>query len=197
VPNTVPVGELLPPDEPNPWVFHTTATKYENPWIHVTESAVTRPDGNPGIYGIVHYRNRAVAIVPIDDDGYTWLVGQYRPVTGNYSWEVPEGGVPFDEDLVEGASRELAEETGLIASHFELVNETCLSNSVSDERAYVLVATGLTQGAADPEGTEKLRILRIHTDDVLRLIDAGLISDSFTVIAMLTIDRWRRNRPVR
>ncbi len=182
----------LPPDEADPWRFHDCVTKYENAWIAVTESAVTRPDGRPGIYGVVHYANRAVAVVPIDEQGCTWLVGQYRPTVGCYSWEVPEGGVPRGEDLAEGARRELLEETGLTASTYELVSRTNLSNSVTDEEGLVFVATGLSLGEAAPEGTEQLRVLRMRVDDVMELIDGGEITDGFTVIAMAAADRWRR-----
>ena len=185
---------VLPPDEGDPWLFHDHRVAYQNPWISVTESRVTRPDGAPGIYGVVHYANRAVAVVPVDEEGCTWLVGQYRPTVGRYSWEVPEGGVRLDEDLVEGARRELLEETGLSASTYELVSRSFLSNSVTDEEAFVYVATGLTAGVAVPEGTERLRVLRMAVDDVLELIDRGDITDGFTLIAMAATERWRRAR---
>ena len=184
----------LPPDEADPWYFHDRHTKYQNAWITVTESAVTRPDGQPGIYGVVHYANRAVAVVPIDEHGCTWLVGQYRPTVGCYSWEVPEGGVPWGEDLEEGARRELLEETGLTAATLELVSHTKLSNSVTDEEGLVFVATGLSLGEATPEGTEQLRVLRMRIADVMELIDRGDITDGFTVIAMAAADRWRRRQ---
>ncbi len=187
---------VLPPDEADPWHFHDRHTRYENAWITVTESAVTRPDGQPGIYGVVHFVNRAVAVVPIDDHGCTWLVGQYRPTVGHYSWEVPEGGVPRGEDLVEGARRELLEETGLTATTFELVSRTNLSNSVTDEEGLVFVATGLSLGAPAPEGTEQLRVLRMRVDDVMALIDRGEITDGFTVIAMAAADRWQKRKVV-
>jgi ADP-ribose pyrophosphatase len=173
-------------------VFHDRKVMYANPWISVTESQVTRPDGNPGIYGYISYRNRAVAVVPLDDEGYTWLVGQYRPVIGCYSWELPEGGVPKDEDLLDGARRELLEETGLIAEHYELISRTYLSNSTSDEEAFVFLATGITQGEPDPEGTEQLRVVRVHLDDALHLADTGVLTDVFTVVALQTVERRMR-----
>ena len=71
------------------------------------------PGGSPGIYGVVHFKNRAIGVIPLDEAGYTYLVGQYRYPLQLYSWEIPEGGGPLDEDPLEAAKRELREETGL------------------------------------------------------------------------------------
>jgi 8-oxo-dGTP pyrophosphatase MutT (NUDIX family) len=182
----------LPPDEADPWVFHARREVYRNAWIVVAEHEVTRPDGNPGIYGIVSFHNRAVAVVPIDEEECTWLVGQYRPAIGCYSWEVPEGGVLPDEDLVHGAARELREETGLVAGHFQQVGHAFLSNSVCDEEAFAYIATGITFGPDDPDETEQLRVIRLPFDEAVRMVDDGTITDGFSVIALLSADRWRR-----
>jgi len=60
--------------EENPWKTLSTEMKYDNPWIQVNESKVINPAGNDGIYGVVHFKNRAMAIVPLDDDNNTWIV---------------------------------------------------------------------------------------------------------------------------
>ena len=65
---------------------------YDNPWIGVTEYDVLNPSGGKGIYGKVFFKNLAIGAVPLDGDGYTWLVGQYRFPLDRYSWEIPEGG---------------------------------------------------------------------------------------------------------
>jgi 8-oxo-dGTP pyrophosphatase MutT (NUDIX family) len=184
----------LPVDDPNPWVQSSTHDVYENPWLRVSHDEVIRPDGKPGIYGVVHYANRAVAIVPIHDDDTTWLVGQYRYTVDCYSWEVPEGGVPFDEDLVEGARRELLEETGVTAEHVEHLGMFHLSNSTTDEVAHVLVAWGLSEGQPDPEGTEQLRQVRMPFTEVMDRVVDGTITDSLSVLALFRVDRWRRER---
>src|SRR5215472_943715 len=121
------------PDEPNPWITLDRRLVYENSWIAVREDRVLRPDGQPGIYGVVHFKNRAVGVLPVDDEGRVWLVGQHRYPLDIYSWEIPEGGCPESETLEETAHRELREETGLIAGRLELVATAHLSNSVSDE----------------------------------------------------------------
>jgi 8-oxo-dGTP pyrophosphatase MutT (NUDIX family) len=158
---------------------------YENPWIGVREDAVIRPDGSPGIYGVVHFKNRAVGVLPVDRDGAIWLVGQYRYPLDAYSWEIPEGGCPETESPAETARRELREETGLLAGRLELVATSHLSNSVSDEVGFVFRATLLSKGADEQEGTERIVVRRVKWDEAWRMIKAGEITDSLSVIAIL------------
>ena len=110
------------------------------------KTQVIRPDGSPGIYGVVHFKNRAVGVLPVDTDGAIWLVGQHRYPLDAYSWEIPEGGSPETELPEETAKRELREETGLVAGRLELVATSHLSNSVCDEVGYVFRATELSEG---------------------------------------------------
>lgn len=98
--------------EKNPWTRLSVRTLFRNPWLHLRQHRVVDPAGKPGAYTVVHFANRAVGIVPIDTDGWTWLVGQYRFALDQWSWEIPMGGVPFNEGLEQGALRELKEETG-------------------------------------------------------------------------------------
>ena len=102
-------------DYPNTWKTLESKDIYDNPWISVREDKVINPSGGDGIYGVVHFKNLAIGIVPIDKDGYTYLVGQYRYSLEEYSWEIPMGGGPLDIDKLESAKRELKEETGLVA----------------------------------------------------------------------------------
>ena len=169
----------------NPWKTLSTRDVYENPWIHVRHDEVIRPDGQPGIYGVVHYKNKAIAVLPIDDEGYTYLVGQYRYTLDIYSWEIPEGGCPEGEEPLEAAKRELLEETGLTAEHWTQLGTAHLSNSVSDEGAILFLATGLTQGEAQPEGTEKLEVRRMEFAEALRMVMTGEITDSLAVMTIL------------
>ena len=98
----------------SPWRRHSRRAVYENAWLDVFHDEVVRPDGQPGIYGVIHFRNHAVAIVAIDDRDRVALVGQWRYTLDAYSWELPEGGVPPGETPLEGAQRELREETCLL-----------------------------------------------------------------------------------
>lgn len=168
----------------NPWTIVGSKEVYQNPWIQVTEFQVINPSGGPGIYGTVHFKNRAIGIVPIDEQGNTWLVGQFRFPLGQYSWEIPEGGGPMDEEPLEAAKRELLEETGLAAQDWTRILDMHLSNSVSDEHAIIYLARNLRQGRAAPEETEQLVVKKIAWDEVTRMVQTGQITDAMSVAAI-------------
>jgi len=160
---------------------------YDNPWIGVTEYDVINPGGGKGIYGKVHYKGLAIGILAMDEEGYIWLVGQYRFVLDAYSWEIPEGGGHPDIPPLESAKRELVEETGLVARDWSLLMELHLSNSVSDERAFVYLARGLEQREAMPEETEQLTVWRLPFEEAYKMVERGEITDSISVAAILKV----------
>lgn len=169
----------------NPWRTLSINQVYDNPWIQVTHREVLNPSGGAGIYGIVHFKNVAIGIVPLDTGGFTWLVGQYRYALGRYSWEIPEGGGPVGEPVLESAQRELLEETGIRAQKWTPLLEMHLSNSVSDEYGVVFLAQELSFGAAQPEETEQLQVRRLPFSEALEMVLGGEITDSLSVAALL------------
>jgi len=180
--------------EQNPWTTLSSATHYDNPWITVTEHQVLNPAQSPGIYGTVHFKNIAIGIVPIDANGFTWLVGQYRYPLKAYSWEIPEGGGKLHEPPLQSAKRELKEETGLEAARWEQILEMHLSNSVTDERAVVFLATELKEGLSSPEETEVLSLRKVSIADALDMVERGEITDAVSVAAILKTNLLLRNR---
>lgn len=168
----------------NPWKTLSASEVYDNPWIRLTEYQVLNPSGKPGIYGKVHFKNLAIGIVAIDDEGCMGLVGQYRYTIDCYSWEIPEGGGKLDTDPLHSAQRELLEETGLKAGHWEVLLRMHLSNSVTDEYCIVFLATDLQQFAAEPEETEQLRYLMLPLSEVWLRVKSGEITDAITVAAV-------------
>ena len=164
-----------------PWRRRGRRLAYANPWLEVFHDDVDRPDGSPGIYGVVHFRTRAVGVVAVGDDGRLLLVGQYRYTLDEYSWEIPEGGVEDGEALLEGAKRELREETGYEAAEWRQLCRMTVSNSVTDERGAVFLATGLRAGVATPEVTEDLALRWATLDEVLAEMESGVIHDVITL----------------
>lgn len=173
--------------EANPWRTLTYSVRYDNPWITVTHHDVLKPNGDPGIYGTVHFKNLAIGVVVLDDDLNTWLVGQYRYPLERYSWEIPEGGGDRSEDPLENAKRELKEEAGIEAAHWRLILRMDLSNSVTDEEALIYLATGLTHGEAAPEDTEDLSLRSMPFDEAYSMVEEGQITDSLTVAALMKV----------
>ncbi len=168
----------------NPWARLARRVAYENAWITVWHDDVIRPDGQPGVYGVVHYRNLAVGVVALDEQDRILLVGQYRYPLDLYSWELPEGGAPPGEDALAAAKRELLEETGCTAARWQELLRAHLSNSVSDEAAVVFLARGLTQGPAAPEGTERLQVRWVPFAEALRMVERGEITDALSVMGI-------------
>ena len=171
----------------NPWTITGEQPVYDNAWINVTEYKVINPNGGNGIYGKVHFKNHAIAIVPLDEELNTYLVGQYRFPINQYSWELPEGGCPLGEDHLQAAQRELLEETGLIAKHWEHIADVHLSNSVSDEGGSIFVAQGLVQEAPMPEETEQLVVRKLPFEEAYKMVASGKITDMFSVAAILRV----------
>jgi 8-oxo-dGTP pyrophosphatase MutT (NUDIX family) len=179
-----------------PWTRRSRSIGYQNPWLEVWHDEVIRPDGEPGIYGVVHFRNTAVGVVAIDERDRVALVGQHRYAFDAYHWEIPEGGSPLKEDSLEGARRELLEETGLSARSWREIGRWELSNSVSDEAAVAYLATDLVHGQADPDPEEQLEFRWLPFDEVMAMIGRGQITDALTVLPMqaLALERLREHR---
>jgi len=166
----------------SPWRTVKRERIYDTPWISVTHHDVITPAGEEGIYGVVHYKNRAVGIVPYHN-GMIWLVGQTRYPLGQYSWEIPEGGCPIAENLEKCALRELKEETGIEAGSIIPLFQSHLSNSVSDEWGIVYLATELSFGQSEPEATEDISVRKISLENFYAEVEAGKITDSLSVTA--------------
>jgi len=169
------------------WKKLGSRTIYENDWMQVLEDHVINPGGGENQYGYVHFKNRAVAIIPLDQDQNVWLVGQQRYTLGAWSWELPMGGAPLDEAPLQAAKRELREETGLRAATWTEIMRLHTSNSITDEVGIVYLAEELTEGEPQFEETEDLEIRKLPLQDAVAMVDAGEITDAISVAALLRI----------
>ena len=169
------------------WQTESAAVVYENPWITVSHHQVITPGGTEGIYGVVSFKNHAVGILPIDEKGGTWLVRQSRYPHDAYTWEIPEGGAPKGESLLNAAMRELQEETGLEAKHWQTWMELQTSNSVTDECATIYLAEGLSQGDAALESSEDITVKYLPIKEAVAMVNRGEIVDAMSVAALLKV----------
>src|ERR1041385_6871710 len=171
----------------NPWKTLTSERIYDSPWIGLTKHDVLNPHGNPGTYSVVHFKNLAIGILPLDDDLNTWIVGQYRYPIEQYSWEIPEGGGKREVPPLDSAKRELLEETGITAKKWTKIQEMHLSNSASDEFCILYLAQDISIGESHPEPDEELQLVKIPFEDLYQLLLEGKITDSLTVTAILKV----------
>lgn len=183
---------MLKDEIKNPWTTLSGHVKYDNPWITVTEYQVLNPSGGKGIYGKVHFKNKAIGVIPIDNELNTWLVGQYRYTLNAWHWEIPEGGGPLQEDPVDSAKRELREETGLTAASWKEIMHLHTSNSVTDEEGHIFLAEDLHEGANAPEETEAdLKVWKLPFKEALQMVLDGKITDSMSVMGILKVARMK------
>lgn len=169
----------------NPWKTLTNEPIYDSPWISLTKHDVLNPNGNPGIYSVVHFKSLAIGILPLDEQYNTWIVGQYRYPIKQYSWEIPEGGGAIDIPPVESAKRELLEEAGIKAKKWTKIQEMYLSNSATDEFCILYIAQDLEFHAPEPEDDEKLEIKKIPFAQLYDMVKNNEITDCLTITTVL------------
>jgi len=169
------------------WQKLNSQIAYDNSWITVSHHEVITPAGTEGIYGVVHFKNVAVGIVPLDQDNNTWLVKQHRYPLGQDSWEIPEGGSPASESTLETARRELEEEVGLTAHQWTELLTLHPSNSVTDEKAVVFLAEQLSPGKQLLEDSEDIEVLKLPLKEAINMALDGRITDGISVAALLKL----------
>ncbi|QQR99213.1 MAG: NUDIX hydrolase [Sphingobacteriales bacterium] len=171
----------------NPFKKTREEVVYDNNWISVNIADIITPKNTTGIYGTVHFKNYAIGIIPIDEEGNTYLVGQYRYALDAYSWEIPEGGGPLQNDILLSAKKELQEEVGFFANKWTKIAELNTSNSVTDEVGIIFVAQGLEKTTISPDDTEELQIKKMHITEAIEWAMNGKIKDAIAIIGLLKL----------
>jgi 8-oxo-dGTP pyrophosphatase MutT (NUDIX family) len=182
------VTESFPaPGNPrNPWRTLDTRVVYANSWITVREDSVIRPDGQPGIYGIVEIPP-SVGILALDDRDEIALVSQWRYTLGKMSLEIPTGGSEAGETILEAAGRELAEEAGVTAATWIPLGSIDNSNGVTTDVSHIYIARALAPlpGGQGRQGDEEIEVVWLPFSEAVARVLAGEITESVSVAGIL------------
>lgn len=155
----------------------------------VEEHQVRLHDGQRAKREIVRHSGGA-CIVPIDFNGNVYMVNQFRKPYDRMLLEIPAGKLEPNEDPLECARRELTEETGLTAQNIEWLSTVYPSPGYCDEILTIFIATGLSQGDANPDQGEFITVQKVSLSEALDMIDKGLIPDGKTQIGLMRAERW-------
>lgn len=171
----------------NPWKTLSTRVAYENAWIRVREDQVIRPDGGPGIYGVVEIRP-SVAVVALNERDEIVLVGQWRYTINRYSWEIPRGGSHAGEtDMLAVAKRELAEEAGVLAETWQPLGAADVGNGVVSEIQSFFLATDLSSTEMNLDPEEDIVVAWHSFEEAVDMVMDGRITEVCSVAAILKI----------
>jgi ADP-ribose pyrophosphatase len=172
-------------DEANPWTVLSSERVYEDAFISLIKHAVADASGKNSQYAVTHYKQLGLRILPIDRNGQTWLVGQYRFAAGAYSWELPAGGGDVGEPPQAAAARELHEEVGLEASSWLEINRLVPAGSMLALREISYLAWDLKESERDPDPQEVIQVRRVPFRDAVNMALTGEIANAGTVATIL------------
>jgi 8-oxo-dGTP pyrophosphatase MutT (NUDIX family) len=174
----------------NPWTTKSSRIAYENRWIRVREDQVIRPDGQPGIYGVVEVPP-SVGIVAVNQKDHVVLVGQWRYTLNRYLWEIPRGGSDGEPDVLAVAQRELAEEAGVEAEHWQSLGTVDVCTGVTTDVQHLFLATALRPSEAHHDADEQIDVAWHTFAHVLDMVMDGQITEVCSVAAILKVARMR------
>jgi|SRR3989344_3800724 len=167
-----------------PWVIKDTIPKYKNPWIEVNEDQVIRPDGKPGIFGIVKMVD-GISVLPLDENGFVYLTEEFRYAIGKDSIEAASGGIDDGEKPLDAAKRELEEELGILADEWIDLGVVNPFTSVAHSPAYLFLAKKLKFSETNHEGTEIIKIKKMKIEEAINLVLDSKITHGPTCVLIL------------
>jgi ADP-ribose pyrophosphatase len=170
--------------------YETLSTRqvFDGYVVRLYVDEVRQPDGKVVEREVVRHWG-AVGIVALDGAGNIYMVKQYRHAPGEVLHEIPAGKLLPGEDPLACAQRELKEEVGAKAARWTFLCRFYTSPGFSDEVLHLYLAEDLTEGESCPEEDEFLEVYRVGLDEALRMIDAGVIRDSKTIVGITLASR--------
>lgn len=170
------------------WKTLSSEVVHKNPWYEVVKNDVIRPDGSDGEYYIVQTYGPSVFVVATNQNNEVLLIGQERYTNGTFSWEVPGGGSDGQEDPLDAAKRELAEESGYTTNDISLVGKSFVMNGVCGELSYIYHATNLIKVEHNEQKEEGITQTKwVSLNEIKNMIKNEEITDNQTITAITKV----------
>lgn len=157
---------------------------YEGPVFGVRRDEVVEPTGVRATREVITHPG-SVVVLPVLKDGRILLIRQYRYATRQYLWELVAGRMDEGETVKEAAARELREETGYRAKRFRVFLDVYPTPGFLEERMFLLLAEGLTEGEAEPEEDEKIFSHAYKLSELKQMMRQGNLRDAKSVAGIL------------
>jgi ADP-ribose pyrophosphatase len=162
---------------------HNSEILYKGRQFSFVKDQITLPNKVETEMVYVKHPGSAV-IVPVFEDQTIGLINQYRYAVRSYIYEVPAGTMDPQEQPKECAARELEEETGYAATELVSLGKTLLLPAYSDEISYIFLAKGMIPTTQKLDADEIIRVERFTIDDIMAMIDDGVIIDALSILAI-------------
>ncbi len=175
------------------FIIKNSVQKYKNPWIEVIEDQVIRPDGKPGIFGIVKMAS-GVSVLPIDDKGYVYLTKEFHYALGEEDIEAVSGGSNNGESLLETAKRELKEELGIEADEWIDLGIMNPLTTVLKSPKKLFLAKRLKFGKNNPEETEDIKLVKIKLKEAVDMVMNSEITHGQSCVLILKANEYLKKQ---
>ncbi len=176
-----------------PWKIKESQEKYKNPWIRVREDQVIRPDGKDGIFGVVEMV-AGISVLPLDDNKFVYLTKEFHYAIEQDSVEVVSGAIDNGENNLEAAKRELKEELGIEATEWVDLGTVNPFTTVIKSPASLFLAKKLHFSESNPEGTERINIIKVELDEALRMVMESEITHGPSCVLILKAAEYLRRQ---
>jgi len=170
------------------WTILSERIAYQNPWIRVVEYDVLRPDGQPGLYGVIDAGHNA-GVVAVDEQDRVALLREFVFPVDRFLWQIPSGQFR-EEGPQAAAARELREETGIVARSWTSLGTAHLSAGISTQETHLFLARDLSIGEANREPTETMTVSWLPLEDAVHMCLRGEITDAVSVMGLLKAFLW-------
>jgi ADP-ribose pyrophosphatase len=167
----------------------SSTTIYDGPVFGIRRDEVIEPSGVRAIREVITHPG-SVVVLPVLPDGRILLIQQYRHATRQYLWELVAGRMDPGETPKAAAARELIEETGYRAVRLRVFLEVFPTPGFLEEKMFLLLATGLTAGKAEPEEDEKIISRPYKRKELEEMIRGGRLRDAKSIAGILFYFRF-------